>query len=53
MTTFCRLEEVDQLGVDVNLVMFTVIAIVTEEHDKRPNETADLFETSVETGGVS
>ena len=52
MPTFCRLEEVDQLGVDVNLVMFTVISIVTEEHDQRPNET-DLFETSVETGGVS
>ena len=28
MTTFCRLEEVDQLGVDVNLRMFNVISLL-------------------------
>ena len=30
MTTFCRLEEVDQLGIDVNLGMLTVISRTTK-----------------------
>ena len=30
MTTFCRLEEVDQLGIDVNLGMRNVISMLTK-----------------------
>ena len=64
MTTLCRLEEVNQLGIDVNLGRCSLSFPSGQRQWWRPGRTKtinhcwdqdgkdNLFETAVETGGV-